>query len=102
MMATDTRDIDPLKIDPLIYLSSLNDNLSPADCREHYQVIKLALLRTQTEDPATFDLSLKQISKKLGIKAKTVREDLAAMAEPPASKEARELLEAMGQTRALR
>jgi hypothetical protein len=102
MMATNTHDTDPYQIDPLKYLSSLNGDLSPVDCREHYQVLKLALLRVQGEDLATFDLSLKQINKKLGIPPKTVKKDLAAMAEPPAAKEARELLDKMGQTRTLR
>lgn len=102
MVGSNTSHTDPYQIDPLAYLAELNGALSPIQQREHYQVIKLALLRVQSEDPATFDLALKEVSKKLGIKAKTVKEDLAAMAEPPANKEARELLEQMGQTRTLR
>lgn len=62
----------------------------------------MSLLRIQGEDLASFDLALKQVNKKLCIPPKTVKKDLAALAEPPASKEARELLEQMGQTRALR
>lgn len=102
MMAANTYDTDLYQINLLEYLSSLNGDLSPINCREHYRVLKLALLRIQSEDLATFDLALKQVSKKLGIKAKTVKEDLAALAEPPANKDARELLEQMGQTRPLR
>lgn len=101
-MGTHTRDTDPYKIDLLEYLAVLNGNLSPVQQREHYQVLRLALLRIQGEDLATFDLTLKEVSKKLGIKPKTVREDLTAMAEPPTSKEARELLVQMGRTRILR
>ena len=102
MMAVDTHDTNPSKVDPLEYLSLLNGDLSSQDCRDRYKALKPALFRVQSEDLATFDLALKQISKKLGIKPKTVKEDLAAMTEPPASKEARELLEEMGQTRTLR
>ena len=95
-------DTDPYKIDPLAYLADLNGDLSAVEQREHYQVVRLALQRIQNEDLATFDLALKQVNKKLGIRAKTVKEDLAAMAKPPVRKEARELLEQMGRTRALR
>jgi len=102
MMATDTPHSDLYKIDPLAYLQVLNGDLSSVDCREHYQKIKLALLRVQSKDLATFDLALKEISKKLGIKPKTVKGDLAALTMPPASKEATELLEQMGQARLLR
>src|SRR5712692_3710278 len=102
MMRGSERDTDPYKIDPLDYLATLNGNLSPVEQRENYQVIKLALLRVQGEDSATFDLALKEVSKKLGVKPKTVRGDLARLTDPPAAKEARELLEQMGQTRPLR
>ncbi|HJY84458.1 MAG TPA: DUF3631 domain-containing protein [Candidatus Binatia bacterium] len=102
MMGTHTRDTDPYKIDPLDYLALLNGDLSPVQQREHYQVLRLSLLRVQGEDLASFDLALKQVNKKLGIPPKTVKKDLAALAEPPASKEARELPEQMGQTRFLR
>jgi hypothetical protein len=104
MMAADTHDTNLYQIDPLEYLADLsakNGNLSPTEQREHYQALKLSLLRVQTEDPATFDLALQEVSKRLKIKPKTVREDLARLADPPAAKEARELLEAMGQTRTL-
>jgi len=101
MMGTQS-DTDPFKIDPLDYLAVLNGNLSPVQQREHYQVLRLSLLRVQSEDLASFDLALKQVNKKLGIPPKTVKKDLAALADPPASKEARELLEQMGQTRFLR
>jgi hypothetical protein len=96
-MMVNAYDTDPYKIDPLAYLAELNGDLSPVQQREHYQVLKLSLLRVQSED-----LAIKQVSKKLSIKPKTVKEDLAAMTEPPASKEARELLEQMGQTHTLR
>jgi len=102
MMGTQTRDTDPYTIDPLDYLALLNGDLSAVQQREHYQVLRLSLLRVQSEDLASFDLALKQVNKKLGISSKTVKKDLAAMAEPSTSKEARELLEQMGQARALR
>jgi len=102
MMATNASNMDPYKIDPLTYLAKLNGNLTPSEQLEHYQVLKLCLLKARQENVALFDLALREISKKLKIKAKTVRNDLAALAEPPASKEARELLEQMGQTRTLR
>jgi hypothetical protein len=95
-------DTDPQAIDPLAYLATLNGNLSPSEQLEHYRVLRLALLRVRGEDLATFDLALREINKKLKIKPKTVKEDLARLADPPAAKEARELLEQMGQTRALR
>jgi len=105
MIATPTHGTDPYAIDPLTYLANLaehNGTLSPTERREHYQVLKLSLLRVQSEDPATFDLALQEVSKRLRIKLKTVKADLAALAEPPAAKEAKELLEKMGQTRILR
>jgi hypothetical protein len=102
MGAANTRDTDLYTIDPLFYLSSLDGLLSPSDCLEHYQVLKPSLFRLQNENPPAFDLTVKQIVKKLGIKAKTVRDDLASLAEPPAAKEARELLEKIGHTRVLR
>ncbi len=102
MGAANTHDTDPYTIDPLFYLSSLDGLLLPSDCLEHYQVLKPSLFRLQNENPPAFDLTVKQIVKKLGIKAKTVRDDLAGLAEPPAAKEARELLEKIGHTRALR
>lgn len=104
MMGTgNAYDTDPYQIDPLAYLEKLNGDLSPTERREHYQALKPALLQAQqSKDFATFDLALKEVRKKLGITPKTVRSDLAAMTEPLANKEARELLEKMGQTRTLR
>lgn len=105
MMGTNAHDTDPGKIDPLAYLATLadlNGSLSPTERREHYQVLKPSLLRVQSEEPATFDLALQEVSKRLKIKLKTVKDDLAAMAEPPACKEARELLDQMGKTKVLR
>lgn len=105
MMGTTAHDTDPYKIDPLAYLATLadlNGALSPTERREHYQVLKPSLLRVQSEDPATFDLALQEVSRRLKIKPKTVREDLSRLADPPAAKNARELLEQMGQTRVLR
>ncbi len=102
MGAAHENSTDPYAIDPLRYLADLDDNLSAAERREHYDVLRLALSRIQNEDPATFDLALQEISKKLKIKAKAVRADLDALEEPSAAKEARELLEQMGQTRTLR
>jgi len=101
MMGTAAHDIDPYKIDPLAYLAELNGDLSPTDRREHYQVLKLSLLRVRREEPTTFDLALQEVSKRLKIKPKAVREDLARLADPPAAKEARELLDKMGQFRPL-
>jgi len=102
MGTTPAHDTDPYAIDPLEYLAKLNGDLSPTACLEHYRALRPALLRVQSEELAAFDLVLKEVSKKLGIKPKTVKTDLAAIAEPPACKEARELLEQMGQTRVLR
>ncbi len=102
MMGAPAYGTDPWTIDPLDYLAALNGDLSPVQQREHYQVLRPALLRVQGEDLATFDLALKAITKKLGIPARTVKADLAAMFEPPAAKEARELLDKMGQTHPLR
>ena len=108
-MGATAYDTNPYEIDPLAYLASVPEpdpkkgiTLSAEERREHFQAIKLSLLRVSCEDPATFDLALTEVSKKLGIKAKTVKEELARLAEPPAAKEARELLEKIGQTRMLR
>jgi len=108
-MGATAYDTNPYEIDPLAYLASVPEpdpkkgiTLSAEERREHFQAIKLSLLRVSCEDPATFDLALTEVSKKLGIKAKTVKEELARLAEPPAAKEARELLEKIGQTRILR
>jgi hypothetical protein len=102
MSATHDANVDPYKIDVLTYLANLNGDLSPADRREHYDALRPALSRIQAEDPATFDLALQEISKRLKIKAKTVKADIDALREPPAAKEARELLDKMGATRVLR
>ena len=103
MMGTaHAHDTDPYAIDPLAYLAELNGDLSPVQQRKHYQVLKLALLRVRGEDPATFDLALQEVSKRLKIKPRTVRADLAHLTDPPAAKEARALLDKMGQTSVLR
>lgn len=102
MIETQAFDTDPYKIDVLAYLATLKSNLSPAEQREHYDVLRPSLLRTQQDDPATFDLAVKAVSKKLSIRAKTVKADLDTLKEPPAAKEALKLLEKMGQTRVLR
>lgn len=91
--------LDPSQLDPLQYLAGLNGDLSPASRWEHYQVLRPALLRLQHEQPAAFDVAVGTISRRLGIKAKTVLQDLATLT-PPAT--ARALLDAMGQTRVLR
>ncbi|MGE0827434.1 MAG: DUF3631 domain-containing protein [Candidatus Binatia bacterium] len=93
---------DPYAIDPLSYLENLNENLAPNERLEHYHVLRPALLRLQSEDPAAFDLVVKEISNKLKISGKVVKADLARMVEPPVAQGARELLEQMGQTRPLR
>src|SRR6266571_2657774 len=102
-------DTDPYQLDPLAYLSEVPEpdpedgiTLFAGVRRERYQAVRLALLRVQSEDPATFDLALQEIHRKLGIKAKTVKEDLAALTTPPVSKGAMELLGQMGQTHQLR
>jgi hypothetical protein len=94
--------LDPYKIDVLPYLANLKDDLSPAKRREHYDVLRPALSLIRGKDPATFDLAVKEVSKRLGIRAKTVKADMEALREPPVAKEARKLLEKMGQTRVLR
>ena len=79
-MGTSSHDMDPREIDPLEYLAKLvdlNGDLSPSERLEHYKVLKPALLRVQSEDPATLDLALQEISKRLKIKSKTVREELS-------------------------
>jgi Protein of unknown function (DUF3631) len=93
---------DSSEIDPFRYLEDLNESLTPSARLEHYTVLKPILLRLQVEDLAAFDLAVKEINKKLGIKAKTVKDDLSRLAEPPAAKEALKLLEQMGQTHFLR
>jgi hypothetical protein len=104
MMAASNREyVDEYSVDPLAYLEDeCGEELSPSQCLEHYQVLKPSLSQLQYEDPPAFDLAVKQIVKKLGIKAKTVRDDLAGSAEPPAAKEARELLEKINHTSSLR
>lgn len=94
-------DIDPYMIDPLEYLAGLNGKLSLTEQREHYHVIRPALFRVQSEDPVAFDLALKEVSKKLKIKTKTVTKDLKLLAAPPVAKKASQLLDQMGQTRFL-
>jgi hypothetical protein len=94
--------LDSHQTDVLSYLASLGGDLSAAERLEHYQVLKLSLLKAQQEDAALFDLALKEVSKKLSIKAKTVKADLAALREPPTAEDARKLLNKMNSTRALR
>src|SRR5262245_25437882 len=89
-------------IDILAYLANLNGDLTPSKLLEHYRVLKLSLLRARQEDAALFDIALREVTRKLKIKEKTIKEDLARLADPPASKEARELLDKMGQSRVLR
>jgi hypothetical protein len=89
--AHNTYDTDPYTIDSLLYLSNLPEALSPSDCLEHYRTLLPSLFRLQSEDPPAFDLAFKEIVKKLGIKAKTVRANLAGLVDPPAAKEARDL-----------
>ena len=103
MMASTANSVDPAKIDPLRYLETyIEDFTSRSKCLEYYHVLQQALLRPQGEDVVAFDLAVKEIGEKLGIKAKVVKDDLSRLAEPPAAKDARELLEKIGQTRMLR
>jgi len=90
------------ELNALVYLEALSNTLSPSEQGEHYQVIRLSLLGLQKGEPAIFELALRLVAQKLGIKSKAIKEDLARSTEPPAAKEARELLEQMGQTRTLR
>ncbi len=103
MAASHREDRDEYRVDPLAYLESeCAGELSPSARLEHYQVLKPAILRLWNEDRAAYDLAVTEIVKKLGIKAKTVRAEIAALVEPPEAKKARELLDQMGATRALR
>jgi hypothetical protein len=65
-------------------------------------VLRPVLLRLHQDDPAAFDLAVQEITRRLKIKARTVVQDLATLADSAAPREARELLEAMGHTRQLR
>ncbi|MGE0821581.1 MAG: DUF3631 domain-containing protein [Candidatus Binatia bacterium] len=102
MMSANSYDTDAYDIDVLSYLEELSDTLTFSECLEHYHVLKVALLRLQSEDAAAFELALKQVAKKLKIKTKTVREEIDALREPAAAKDARELLDKMTATRVLR
>jgi Protein of unknown function (DUF3631) len=101
METVGTYGTDPYQIDPLDYLADLNGNLSAAARQEHYRAIRMALWRLQREDPVAFDLALAAIKKVLKIGKGEVRKDLKLLTDPPAAKEARELLDRMGQTRPL-
>jgi Protein of unknown function (DUF3631) len=101
-MRESTPETDPYRIDPLLYLTSINGNSSPIERLEHYYVLRPVLRRLHQHDPAAFDLAVQEITRRLKIKARTVIQDLATLADPAAPKEARELLEAMGHTRQLR
>ncbi len=102
MMAAPIDNVDPYNIDVLAYLAGLNGDLTPTKRREYYEALRLSLSRVWQEDPPTFDLALQEISRKLKIKAKTVKADLDTLREPPTAREVRDLLEQMGQTRILR
>lgn len=52
-MMGNAHDTDPYQIDPLTCLADLDGDLSPVQRHEHYQVLKLALLRVKSEDLAT-------------------------------------------------
>jgi hypothetical protein len=101
MMATDYG-ADPYQLDPLKYMADVNGHHTPEELFEHYQVLRPSLLRLQRENPPAFDLAIREITRRLKIKGKTVLADLVALALPPASKDAQELLEAMGQVQPLR
>jgi hypothetical protein len=101
MMSTDY-EADPYQIDPLKYLADVNGHHTPEELFEHYQVLRPALLRVQRDNPPAFDLVVREITKRLRIKGKTVLADLAALVTPPPAKDAKELLEAMGQVQPLR
>ncbi len=69
---------DPVDIDVLAYLASLPEGAgSPAQRAEHYAVRKPALLRLSSEDPIRFDLAREEIEKRLGLKSKSVKADIA-------------------------
>lgn len=93
---------DLADLDVLAYLTDIDGSLTSAKRAEHYDVLKPALLRLQREDLARFELALQEINEKLKLKPKTVRDDLSRLADPPAAKKARELLEKISHTRTLR
>ena len=73
-MASTANSVDPAKIDPLRYLETyIEDFTSRSKCLEYYHVLQQALLRPQGEDVVAFDLAVKEIGEKLGIKAKVVK-----------------------------
>lgn len=102
MSAAHDTNTDPYEIDVLAYLTDLDGDLDANERRGHYTVLRPALAHLQQAEPITFDLALGEISEKLGIKVKTVKADLATLTAPAVAKEARDLLEKMGQTRVLR
>jgi Protein of unknown function (DUF3631) len=102
MMNVVTHNSDPYTIDPLVYLESLAEKISASDSLNHYRVLIPSLSRLQAEEPPAFDLAVREVVKKLGIKAKTVKDDLRCLAQPPAAKDALKLLERMGAARFLR
>jgi hypothetical protein len=101
MMSTDY-EADPYQIDPLKYLANVNGHHTPQELFEHYQVLRPVLLRVQRENPPAFDVVVREITKRLKIKGKTVLADLATLVGPVAAKDATALLEAMGQSHPLR
>ena len=102
MMSANGYSENPYEVDVLAYLENISEHVSASECLEHFQVLKPALIRLRREDPAAFDLAVREINKKLKIKAKIVKEAVARLAEPTTVKEAQELLDQIGQTRTLR
>jgi len=101
MMGTEY-EADPYQIDPLKYLAHVNGHHTPEELFEHYQVLRPSLLQLQHDNPPAFDLAVREITKRLKIKSKTILGDLAALGPPAAIKDVRELLEAMAQPQPLR
>ena len=82
MMGTE-HEKEPAQIDPLTYLAEMNGDCSPSDLFEHYQVLRPALYRLHHEGSPAFDVALREVTKRLKIKALTVERDLARLTPPP-------------------
>ena len=101
-MMSAEHEADPSQIDPREYLSRVNGDDTLQELFDHYQVLRPSLLRLQHENLPAFDLVVREITKRLKIKGKTILTDLAALVSPPVAKDAKELLEAMEQVQPLR
>jgi hypothetical protein len=93
---------DPNTINPLQYIENVNGHHTPEELFEHYQVVRPSLSRLRMENAPAFDVAIREASKRLKIKSKTILADLDTLIVPPPNQDPKSLLNAMGQVHPLR